>query len=32
MKKVGDGMTLLWQGRRAADRHEFFRLFRRNKR
>ncbi len=31
MKKVGDGLTLLWQGRRAADRHEFFRLFKQNK-
>ncbi len=29
MKKVDGDLTLLWQGRRAADRHEFFRLFRR---
>lgn len=29
MKKVDGGLTLLWQGRRAADRHEYFRLFRR---
>ncbi|MEO0317190.1 MAG: hypothetical protein RL404_867 [Pseudomonadota bacterium] len=29
MKKVEGDLTLLWQGRRAADRHEFFRLFRR---
>ncbi len=30
MKKVDGSLSLLWQGRRAADRHEFFRLFRRN--
>ena len=30
MKKVEGNLTLLWQGRRAADRHEFFRLFRRD--
>ncbi len=29
MKKVDGDLTLLWQGRRAADRHELFRLFRR---
>ena len=32
MKKVDGKVTLLWQGRRAADRHEFFRLFRRDAR
>jgi len=30
MKTVDNNLTLLWQGRRAADRHEFFRLFRRS--
>ncbi len=30
IKKVDGGLTLLWQGRRAADRHELFRLFRRH--
>jgi 4-amino-4-deoxy-L-arabinose transferase-like glycosyltransferase len=30
MKKVDDKLELLWQGRRAADRHEYFRLFRRH--
>ncbi len=29
LKPPPPGMTLLWQGRRAADRHESFRLFRR---
>ncbi len=29
MKKVDDKLELLWQGRRAADRHEYFRLFKR---
>ncbi len=29
-KKTAPGQTLLWQGRRAADRHESFRLFRRD--
>ncbi len=29
LKKVEAGLTLLWQGRRASDRHESFRLFRR---
>ncbi len=29
MKKVDGNLVLLWQGRRAADRHELFRLFRR---
>lgn len=28
-KPTEPGLTLLWQGRRAADRHEWFRLFRR---
>jgi 4-amino-4-deoxy-L-arabinose transferase-like glycosyltransferase len=32
MKLVDDRLTLLWQGRRAADRHELFRLFRRDSR
>jgi len=32
MKSVDDRLTLLWQGRRAADRHELFRLFRRDSR
>ena len=32
MKFVDDRLTLLWQGRRAADRHELFRLFRRDSR
>ena len=31
-KAVAPGLTLLWQGRRAADRHESFRLFRRDSR
>lgn len=30
LKAVDEQMTLLWQGRRAADRNEFFRLYRRN--
>ena len=30
MKLIDDRLTLLWQGRRAADRHELFRLFRRD--
>ncbi len=30
MKKIDGNFTLLWQGRRASDRHEFFRLFKRN--
>ncbi len=29
-KLVDPGLTLLWEGRRAADRHEWFRLFRRH--
>lgn len=29
-RAVNPGLTLLWQGRRAADRHESFRLFRRD--
>ncbi len=29
-KKIDANMTLLWQGRRASDRHESFRLFQRN--
>ncbi len=29
-RKLDAGLTLLWQGRRAADRHESFRLFRRD--
>ncbi|MBM3365069.1 MAG: glycosyltransferase [Betaproteobacteria bacterium] len=29
MKSVDAQLTLLWQGRRSADRHELFRLFRR---
>jgi 4-amino-4-deoxy-L-arabinose transferase-like glycosyltransferase len=32
MKSVDTKLTLLWQGRRAADRHELFRLFRRDSR
>ncbi len=32
MKSVDTQLTLLWQGRRAADRHELFRLFRRDPR
>lgn len=32
MKSVDTQLTLLWQGRRAADRHELFRLFRRDSR
>jgi 4-amino-4-deoxy-L-arabinose transferase-like glycosyltransferase len=32
MKSVDSQLTLLWQGRRAADRHELFRLFRRDSR
>lgn len=30
LKAVHGPVTLLWQGRRAADRHEFFRLYRRD--
>ncbi len=30
MKLVSPELSLLWQGRRAADRHELFRLFRRD--
>lgn len=30
MKKIEGNLTLLWQGRRATDRHEFFRLYKRN--
>jgi len=30
MKSVDAQLTLLWQGRRSADRHELFRLFRRS--
>lgn len=30
MKSIRANYTLLWQGRRAADRHELFRLFRRD--
>jgi 4-amino-4-deoxy-L-arabinose transferase-like glycosyltransferase len=30
LKKIEGDLTLLWQGRRASDRHEFFRLYRRN--
>ncbi len=29
LKQVDGELELLWQGRRAADRHEFFRLYRR---
>ncbi len=29
LREVGGDLELLWQGRRAADRHEFFRLYRR---
>lgn len=32
MKLVDQHLTLLWQGRRAADRHELFRLFKRDSR
>ena len=32
IKSVDTKLTLLWQGRRAADRHELFRLFRRDSR
>jgi hypothetical protein len=30
LKKIEGDVTLLWQGRRASDRHEFFRLYKRN--
>lgn len=30
MKKIDGNLTLLWQGRRPADRHEFFRLYKRH--
>jgi 4-amino-4-deoxy-L-arabinose transferase-like glycosyltransferase len=30
LKKIEGDPVLLWQGRRAADRHEFFRLYKRN--
>lgn len=30
LKPVDGSLHLLWQGRRAADRHEFFRLYRRD--
>ena len=30
LKKIEGDLTLLWQGRRASDRHEFFRLYKRN--
>ena len=30
MKKIEGNLSLLWQGRRAADRHEFYRLYQRN--
>jgi len=30
IKSVDKNLTLLWQGRRAADRYELFRLFRRD--
>ncbi len=30
MKKIEGDLTLLWQGRRPSDRHEFYRLYRRN--
>ncbi len=30
MKKIDGNLTLLWQGRRPADRHEFYRLYQRN--
>jgi 4-amino-4-deoxy-L-arabinose transferase-like glycosyltransferase len=30
MKKIEGNLTLLWQGRRPADRHEFYRLYQRN--
>lgn len=29
MKKIEGDLNLLWQGRRAADRHEFYRLYQR---
>ncbi len=29
-KKIDGNVTLLWQGRRPADRHEFYRLYQRN--
>ena len=32
MKKIEGDLTLLWQGRRPADRHEFYRLYQRNAR
>jgi len=32
MKKIEGDLTLLWQGRRPADRHEFYRLYQRNSR
>jgi len=32
MKTIDGRLTLLWQGRRAADRHEFFRLYHRDAR
>lgn len=30
LKPVDDNLQLVWQGRRASDRHEFFRLYRRD--
>jgi 4-amino-4-deoxy-L-arabinose transferase-like glycosyltransferase len=30
LKKIEGNLTLLWQGRRPSDRHEFFRLYKRN--
>jgi hypothetical protein len=30
LKKISGDVTLLWQGRRPSDRHEFFRLYKRN--
>lgn len=30
LQVVGSGLTLIWQGRREADRYELFRLFRRD--
>ncbi len=30
LKKIEGNLTLVWQGRRPSDRHEFFRLYKRN--